>query len=96
MGWKGHHNSRSQRADQATFGKTHRILDDIWYHLGKKQQERKDKNKKSMAFKATTKEEKEVEKEKESEKDEDLLSSQESSTSSWGVKFWIIYHLSFG
>ena len=35
-----------------------------------------------MAFKATTKEEKEVEKEKESEKDEDLLSSQESSTSS--------------
>ena len=35
-----------------------------------------------MAFKATIKEEKEVEKEKESEKDEDLLSSQESSTSS--------------
>ena len=40
--------------------------------LEKKQQEGQDKRKKSISFKAITKEEKEVEEEKESEEDEDL------------------------
>ncbi|KAL6336092.1 hypothetical protein AAG906_010368 [Vitis piasezkii] len=29
VAYKGHHNSRSQRLDQATFGGAHRVIDDI-------------------------------------------------------------------
>ncbi|RVW73110.1 hypothetical protein CK203_060267 [Vitis vinifera] len=53
--------------------------------LAKKQQEGEDKNKKSIAFKATTKKE-EVEEKKKVKKMKTKPSSQESSTSSQGVK----------